>query len=491
MAKPFLRTRPGPWPELNRIPHPPHRVPVVGDVFGIDPATPVQDSLRMARELGPIFRRKIFGLEIVVVSGAELAAELADESRFTKRVVLAVYNLRDVGGDGLFTAHSHEPNWQLGHDILAPAFTREAMERYHPVMLAMARRLTAAWDGHAAAGTAADVSADMTKLTLETIANTGFGYDFGSFERTEQHPFVAAMVRSLSHAQGSNVPRPLSPVKNRGGSRRNAADTAYLTSVVDEVVRERTEHPDPDAQDLLGLMLHTRHPRTGERLSPENIRHQILTFLVAGHETTSGALSFALYYLSRHPEVMARARAEVDEVWGRTGEPSYKQVSKLRYVRRVLDESLRMWPTAPAFTRAARADTVLGGVHPMRAGAWALVLIPALHRDPSVWGPDADRFDPDRFLPERVRARPAHVFKPFGTGERACIGRQFALHEATLVLGLLLRRYELRGDPGYRLDIAERLTLMPRGFTLAPVRRRPAAPRTAPGTAAEPAGSPG
>lgn len=491
MAKPFLRTRPGPWPELHRIPHPPRRVPVVGDVFGIDPATPVQDSLRMARELGPIFRRKIFGLEIVVVSGADLVAELADETRFAKRVVLAVHNLRDLGGDGLFTAHSHEPNWQLGHDILAPAFAREAMERYHPVMLAMARRLIAAWDGHAAAGTAADVSTDMTKLTLETIAHTGFGYDFGSFERTEQHPFIAAMVRSLRHAQGSNVPRPLSPVKKRGGGRRGAADTAYLTSVVDEVVRERTERPDPDAQDLLGLMLHTRHPRTGEKLSPENIRHQILTFLVAGHETTSGALSFALYYLSRHPGVMARARAEVDEVWGRAGEPSYKQVSKLRYVRRVLDESLRMWPTAPAFTRAARTDTVLGGVHPMRAGAWALVLIPALHRDPAVWGRDADSFDPDRFLPERVRARPGHVFKPFGTGERACIGRQFALHEATLVLGLLLRRYELRGDPGYRLDIAERLTLMPRGFTLAPVRRRPAAPRTAPGPAAEPAGSPG
>ncbi|MEO3765014.1 cytochrome P450 [Streptomyces sp. B8F3] len=491
MAKPFLRTRPGPWPELSRIPHPPRRLPVVGDVFGIDPARPIQDSLRMARALGPIFRRKIFGLEIVVVSGADLVAELADESRFTKRVVLAVHNLREVGGDGLFTAHSHEPNWQLGHDILAPAFTREAMERYHPVMLAMASRLTAAWDAHAAAGTAADVSGDMTKLTLETIAHTGFGYDFGSFERTEQHPFVAAMVRSLRHAQGSNVPRPLSPVKSRGPGRRGSADTAYLTSVVDEVVRERTARPDPGTQDLLGLMLNTRHPRTGERLSPENIRYQILTFLVAGHETTSGALSFALYYLSRHPEVRARARAEVDRVWGPAGEPSYRQVSKLRYVRRVLDESLRMWPTAPAFTRAARTDTMLGGVHPMRAGAWALVLIPALHRDPAVWGPGADRFDPDRFLPERVRARPGHVFKPFGTGERACIGRQFALHEATLVLGLLLRRYELRGDPGYKLDIAERLTLMPRGFTLAPVRRRPAAPRTAPGPAAEPAGSPG
>ncbi|KMS66252.1 cytochrome P450, partial [Streptomyces leeuwenhoekii] len=130
------------------------------------------------------------------------------------------------------------------------------------------------------------------------------------------------------------------------------------------------------------------------------------------------------------------------------------------------DETLRLWPTAPAFAREAREDTVLAGAHPMRRGAWALVLTPMLHRDPRVWGPDAERFDPGRFDAAAVRSRPPHSFKPFGTGARACIGRQFALHEATLVLGLLLRRYELRPDPGYRLRVTERLTLMPEGLRL-------------------------
>lgn len=139
----------------------------------------------------------------------------------------------------------------------------------------------------------------------------------------------------------------------------------------------------------------------------------------------------------------------------------------------MLDESLRLWPTAPAFAREARKDTVLAGQHPMRRGAWALVLTPMLHRAPEVWGPDPERFDPDRFTPEAVRARPPHTFKPFGTGARACIGRQFALHEATLVLGLLLRRYELHTDPGYRLTVTERLTLMPEGLRLRLERRRP------------------
>jgi len=462
------------WPELHRIPHPPRRVPLLGDVLGANVRSPLQDSLRFGRQLGPIFRRKAFRNEIVFVWGADLAAELADESRFAKHVGLGVANLRPVAGDGLFTAYNHEPNWQLAHDVLAPGFSREAMEGYHPMMLAVTERLTDRWDREQAAGRAVDVPGDMTKLTLETIARTGFGHDFGSFERSRPHPFVNAMVGTLTYAQRLNVvPVALAPLLLRGAVRRNEADMAYLNSTVDAVVASRTSSSGEG--DLLDRMLETAHPETGERLAPENIRRQVITFLIAGHETTSGALSFALYYLARHPEVAARARAEIDRVWGDTDRPGYDQVAKLRYVRRVLDESLRLWPTAPAFAREARQDTVLGGVHPMRQGAWALVLTAMLHRDPEVWGADAEEFDPDRFDAKAVRARPAHTFKPFGTGARACIGRQFALHEATLVLGLLLRRYELRAEPDYRLRVAERLTLMPEGLRLR-LERRAAAP---------------
>ncbi|MPY57593.1 cytochrome P450 [Streptomyces spongiae] len=456
------------WPELHRIPHPPHRLPVLGDVLGARLRSPVQDSMRIGRELGPVFRRKAFGKEIVFVGGADLAAEMADESRFAKHVGLGVANLRPIAGDGLFTAYNDEPNWQLAHDVLAPGFSREAMEGYHPMMLDVAERLMDSWDRERTAGRAVNVPRDMTRLTLETIARTGFGHDFGSFERARPHPFVTAMVGTLSYAQRRNqVPEPLAPLLLRRAARLNEADMAYLNRTVDEVVEARRSSGKGDGNgDLLDRMLETAHPETGERLSPENVRRQVITFLVAGHETTSGALSFALHYLSRHPDVATRARAEVDRVWGDTPRPGYEQVARLRYVRRVLDESLRLWPTAPAFAREAREDTVLGGVHPLRRGAWALVLTVMLHRDPAVWGADAERFDPDRFDAKAVRARPAHTFKPFGTGARACIGRQFALHEATLVLGLLLRRYELRPDPEYQLRVAERLTLMPEGLTL-------------------------
>ncbi|MFI7387846.1 cytochrome P450 [Streptomyces sp. NPDC049813] len=462
------------WTRLERIPHPPRRVPLLGDVLGANVRTPLQDSMRMAAELGPIFRRKAFGKEIVFVAGAQLAAELADESRFAKHVGLGVANLRPVAGDGLFTAYNHEPNWQLAHTILAPGFSRDAMAGYHPLMLDVAGQLMAAWDASEAAGRSVDVPGDMTKLTLETIARTGFGHDFGSFERDLDaqgpHPFVTAMVGALSFAQRRNVVPPLLSSLLRGAERRNAADRAYLNRTVDEVIAARRAAGGGPG-DLLDRMLDVAHPETGERLTPENIRRQVITFLVAGHETTSGALSFALHYLAQDRAVLAKAQEEVDRVWGDAPVPAYEQVAKLRYLRRVLDESLRLWPTAPAFAREAVADTTLGGRHPMRRGAWALVLTTMLHREPAAWGPDPEAFDPERFTPQAVRGRPAHVFKPFGTGARACIGRQFALHEATLVLGLLLRRYDLHAEPGYRLRVTERLTLMPRDLRLRLTRR--------------------
>jgi cytochrome P450 len=443
------------------LPHPPLRIPLVGDVLRVSPRTPVQDSMRFARELGPIFTRKIFQREIVFVSGADMVADLADERRFAKHVAPGVEALRGMAGDGLFTAYNHEPNWRAAHELLMPAFTQAAMRRYHPAMLDVAGRLIEAWDK--AVGPV-DVTPDMTKLTLETIGRTGFGYSFDSFARDRPHPFVAAMFSCLRHAQRKMMRPPvIGDLVGRNADRRNALDRTYMNKVVDDVIAARGSG---GGDDLLGLMLEA------DTLDPVNIRNQVITFLVAGHETTSGALSFALYYLSRHPEVLARAQSEVDEVWG-DDVPTFEQVAKLRYVRRVLDESLRLWPTAPGFSREAREDTVLAGEYPMRAGQWVIVLIPALHRDP-VWGPDPERFDPDRFLPVQVKSRPAHVFKPFGTGERACIGRQFALHEAILVLGMVLRRYDLRPQPDYRLRIQELLTLKPTGFRLELTRRSPA-----------------
>ncbi|EFQ83738.1 unspecific monooxygenase [Aeromicrobium marinum DSM 15272] len=457
------------------FPHPPGRLRFVGDVRSVDPSRPLMSMLQHARTLGEIFEFQVFDQKFVFVAGARLGAELCDESRFGKDLPPALTSLREFAGDGLFTAFTEERNWGLAHDLLRPAFTRPAMQSYHPIMVETLDELFAYWDHQEGP---VDVSRDMTKLTMETLSRAAFSKDFGSFTSTEVHPFVPAMISALRTAQrlATLDTAPGGALIKRRLRRRNAPHQAYVDDLIDGVVAERRAGPASD-HDLLGIMLQTPHPETGERLDDLNIRFQILTFLVAGHETTSGALSFALYYLARHPEILARAQAETDEILGPDPDavPEFEQVAKFRYLRRVLDEALRLWPTAPAFGRGPREEVTLSSGHTMRPGDWAIVMLPAMHRDPEVWGEDAEEFDPDRFLPERSRARPAHTYKPFGTGERACIGRQFALHESILVLARLLHRYDLSGDPGYVLDVSERLTIMPEGFELTLTPRTPAA----------------
>ncbi|MFI0467960.1 cytochrome P450 [Saccharopolyspora sp. 5N102] len=425
---------------------------------------PTQQAMALARRHGPVFRRRFHDRETLLVGDLGLVTELADEQRFAKAVGPALQNVREFAGDGLFTAYNEEPNWGKAHDILMPAFALGSMRTYHPVMLRVARRLLASWDRRAAAGVPVDVPDDMTRMTLDTIGLAGFGFDFGSFDRDEPHPFVGSMVRCLDWSMSRLTMPPGADHAERDAAFR--ADAAYLASVVDDVIGARTAAGETSADDLLGLMLGAAHPADGTTLDLANIRNQIITFLIAGHETTSGTLSFALHFLAKYPTALHVVQREVDELWGDAEpDPTFEDVGRLTATRQVLNEALRLWPSAPSFGRVAREDTLLGGRIPLRAGEAVAVLTPVLHRDP-VWGDNPELFDPTRFTPEVEAARSPHAFKPFGTGERACIGRQFALHEATMLLAMLVHRYRLVDHADYRLDVKETLTLKPEGLTL-------------------------
>ncbi|MGW1050919.1 cytochrome P450 [Streptomyces sp. NPDC002521] len=448
-------------------------VPVV-DITATGPGrTPMQQIMELMRAHGPVLVRRLHGRDVLFVADADLVADLADEERFAKHIGPALENVREFAADGLFTAYNDEPNWAKAHDILMPAFALGSMRTYHPVMFKVARRLIDSWDRAARDGQAVDVADDMTRMTLDTIGLAGFDYDFGSFERSEPHPFVESMVRCLEWSMNRLGRTP--------GQDHSAADTAfradadYLAQVVDDVIASRAGTDQSGAEDLLGLMLSAPHPADGTPLDAANIRNQVITFLIAGHETTSGAMSFALYYLAKHPAVLRLVQREADALWGDAAdpEPSYDDIGRLAYTRQVLNEALRLWPTAAAFSRHAREDTLLGGRIPLRAGQAVTVVAPMLHRQ-SVWGDNPELFDPERFTAEAEAARPVHAFKPFGTGERACIGRQFALHEATMLLALLVHRYRLHDHAGYRLTVKETLTLKPEGFTLTLTPRTPA-----------------
>ncbi|MHC2409014.1 cytochrome P450 [Bradyrhizobium diazoefficiens] len=421
---------------LDPIPQPPTK-PVVGNMLSLDSAAPVQHLTRLAKELGPIFWLDMMGSPIVVVSGHDLVDELSDEKRFDKTVRGALRRVRAVGGDGLFTADTREPNWSKAHNILLQPFGNRAMQSYHPSMVDIAEQLVQKWE-RLNADDEIDVVHDMTALTLDTIGLCGFDYRFNSFYRRDYHPFVESLVRSLETIMMTRG-LPFEQIWMQKRRKTLAEDVAFMNKMVDEIIAERRKSAEgiDDKKDMLAAMMTGVDRSTGEQLDDVNIRYQINTFLIAGHETTSGLLSYTLYALLKHPDILKKAYDEVDRVFGPdvNAKPTYQQVTQLTYITQILKEALRLWPPAPAYGISPLADeTIGGGKYKLRKGTFITILVTALHRDPSVWGPNPDAFDPENFSREAEAKRPINAWKPFGNGQRACIGRGFAMHEAALAL---------------------------------------------------------
>ena len=454
--------------KLSPIPRPPGK-PVVGNMLSLDSTAPVQNLARLARELGPIYWLDMMGAPIVIVSGAGLVDELSDEKRFDKAVRGPLRRVRALAGDGLFTADTTEPNWGKAHNILLQPFGNRAMQSYHPSMVDIAEQLVKKWE-RLNADDEIDVVHDMTALTLDTIGLCGFDYRFNSFYRRDYHPFVESLVRSLETIM---MIRGL-PLENLWMQKRRrdlAQDIAFMNKMVDEIVAERRRNAEAaeGKKDMLGAMMTGVDRATGEPLDDVNIRYQINTFLIAGHETTSGLLSCALYALLKHPEVLKKAYEEVDRVLGPdiNARPTYQQVTQLTYITQILKEALRLWPPAPAYgITPLKDESIGGGKYRLKKNTFITVLVLALHRDPSVWGPNPDAFDPENFSREAEAKRPINAWKPFGNGQRACIGRGFAMHEAALAIGMILQRFKLIDVNRYRMHLKETLTIKPDGFKI-------------------------
>lgn len=447
---------------IEKIPQPPPSF-LVGNMFDVSTEIPIQSLMKLARDYGPIYQLEVMGRRIVVVSSYDLVNELCDETRFDKGVRAALQLIRGFAGDGLFTAYTSEPNWSKAHNILLPSFSGRSMQTYHPMMVEMGEQLCTKW-GRLNPEDEIDVCHDMTCLTLDTIGLCGFGYRFNSFYRETNHPFVDALVGALDSAMRTRG-LPLEDKIFKERKKRLKRDIAFMNDMVDRIIAERKQAGEALAgkSDLLSAMLSGIDKKTHTRLDDLNIRYQIITFLIAGHETTSGMMSFTINFLLQHPDVLARCYAEVDRVLGDdlSVAPTYAQVMQLTYMMQVLKESLRLWPTAPAFSLYPYKDSVIGGKYLVKPKYNVIVNTTMLHRDTAVWGADAESFDPENFSREAERKRPANAYKPFGNGQRACIGRQFAMHEAALVLGMILQRFTLVDHTNYKLSIKETLTIKP------------------------------
>ncbi|KAK2757462.1 fum6p [Colletotrichum kahawae] len=444
----------------------PRPLPVLGNILDIDLVSPLDSLISLVAKHGPIFSLTFAGKREITVSSRELVEEVSDETRFCKLVTSGVETMRAAAGDGLFTAQHNNHTWGVAHRILMPVFGPLKIRSMFDEMNDLSEQLCLKW-ARLGPSVPIEVADDFTRLTLDTIALCSMDYRFNSFYLDKKtHPFVESMIAVLGEADLQAVlPDFVSLLRPREMSkfRRNIEQ---MQSTCREIIAERRQSPTKDqSNDLLNAMLNGRDPETGDSLSEEAIVHNIITFLVAGHETTSGLLSFSIYYLVEHPEEMRKAREEVDRVIG-DGPINVQHLQKLPFLDSVFRETLRLMPTAPGYYVTPFKDEIIGGHYLVKPGEALCVLLHTLHRDPTVWGADAEEFKPDRM--RNLDSIPKHAWKPFGNGMRGCIGRAFAWQEAQLflqVIAMILRNFDIkRDDPEYKLKVKHLLTIKPAGL---------------------------
>ena len=357
-------------------------------------------------------------------------------------------------GRGLLTSEGE--TWRRHRRIMAPSFDPRSVAGYAPIMTEVTQELLQKWDA-LPENSEVDAAAAMMHLTLHIISKAMFSSDSDEIVEAveggvnQYQTLVRPSLLDLLHLP-QWFARLLAPLPTDG-----LFDE--FDRKVDLLLTERGRAPDAEPKDLLARLVAARNSETGGGMTAKEVRDQVVTIFMAGHETTSLALSWTWYLLSQHPAVEEKLHRELaDVLGGRT--PKNDDIASLRYTRMVIEESMRLYPPAHTTGRQPiKPDEILG--HRIPAGAEVLIMPWLIHRKPQLWE-DPERFDPERFAPERAAERPRFAYIPFGAGPRICIGAAFAMTEAILILATIAQRYRLRLKPGHPVEPQGLITLRPR-----------------------------
>jgi cytochrome P450 len=433
------------------LPPGPRGLPILGMLPAVR-RNPTAVFTEAARRYGDVVYFKIGPRHgYLITNPADVRHVLQDNARNYHKSPL-YDKLRTVLGNGLLT--SEDDFWLRQRRIAQPAFHRQRVAALAGEMVAAARDAAARWQTIASGGEPVDVDEEMMRLTRTVVLRALLGADLGPFADevdgawTVINQYIGESFWSLG----------LTDWLPTAKQRRFLTARAVLREAVDYVISQRRGSPSESA-DLLSMLLSARDEETGESMTDEQLRVEVTTFLLAGQETTSLALTWTWYLLSQHAGPLRRLEEEIDTVLGGRP-PEYADLANLPYTRMVIDEAMRLYPPAWGFSRQALADDELGGYRLPRG--WLAFVVPyVLHRLPAFWQ-DAETFDPDRFAPERSADRPKFVYVPFGAGPRQCIGNQFALIEAQLIVATLAQGYRLHLLPKHRVEPWPLITLRPR-----------------------------
>jgi cytochrome P450 len=447
---------------------------------------------RIAREVHGVGRLRVPMRDLVVLNSPESVHQaLVSHAKSFEKSPLIRMALDPLVGEGLFTAEG--ALWRRQRRLMAPVFHHAKIDALAPAMVECAERVCHGWRDDETL----DAARETTRITMAVAGRTLFGID--TFDEADE--LGKALTVALSWADYAStrlaiamqvelmvalsattrVPARLRPRLEQTVTRlrspilwptRRNRELRQAIAVLDERVQrmidERRAAREPN-EDLLTHLLRARDQDDGGVMDDKQVRDEIITLFVAGHETTANGLAWAIYLLARHPEVYAQARAAVDALGGRA--PTLADLDRLELLTRVFKESLRMYPPVYLFARMSIADVTVGG-YAIPQNTVCLISPWALHRRADLW-PEPERFDPDRFTEAAEAARPTDAWVPFSDGPRVCIGLHFAMIEAPLVLATLMQRadFELTSSEPV-LPSHDSATLRPRGGVPIRIKRR-------------------
>ncbi|RSN05696.1 cytochrome P450 [Nonomuraea sp. WAC 01424] len=376
---------------------------------------------------------------------------LADNSG-NYRKGIGLDEARRVIGDGLLTSDGER--WRQQRRTIQPLFQNKRLAQQDTVLAEEAGRLVARLRAKAGGGPV-DVAGEMTGLALGVLGRTLLAADLGAHDSIG-HAFEGVQDQAMFEMVTLAMVPLWLPLPLHLRFRRSRRE---LHRIVDLLVAERLANP-TGGGDLLSLLIESTGLREDPGPARQRLREELITVLLAGHETTASTLSWAFHLLDRHPEVRERVHAEAVSVLG-DRPPVYEDLRRLTYTAAVLEEVMRLYPPVWALTRVAREDDEVGGYR-VPAGADVLISPYTLHRHPAYWR-DPDAFRPERFEPGAPSDRPRYAYIPFGAGPRFCVGNHLGMMEATFVLAMVTRELRLTGLPGRRAVPEAMLSLRVRG----------------------------
>ncbi len=424
---------------------------------------PLNTMTRAHREVGELVRIRLGHIPgYLVFNPADVKTVLLDNADLYAKTTRGYRKLRLMLGNGLVTSDGQF--WLRQRRIAQPAFRRKSIAGFARSMTRATEDLIARWEPVARTGGVVDVADAMNALTLRIAGETLMSVDVTGDAQIIARALDTAMTR-FSQLVSSPLPYPEywpTPVNYRFWTR-----LGQMRELVDNIIDDR-RRSGVEVHDLLGMFMAAEDPETGERMTDQQLRDEVLTMLTAGHETTANALSWTLYLLSKYPGVVQALEAEVDSVLaGRRA--GIKDLAQLTYTAQVAKEAMRLYPPVWLVARQALCETTLGGYR-IPKGAYVFMSQWAIHRHPKYW-PNPEAFDPSRFAPDRP-APDRFAYLPFSRGKRQCIGDRFAEMETVLVLATLVQHYRFALDPGHPVELEPSVTLRPKNGIRMKISRR-------------------